>query len=207
MGVEDGFLRVPYIEGEIWEAHYPQGSKKECQAKWIPPGSQGSLQSPNPRHLIKASLNTPPVFRSNPRYPQRGSLNGDAPRTPKCQKRAMGSRRNSNAREKARLNQPWCRPENVKISLPVRESGQQDFEGLLWGLRIWVPRPISNTQPKDPRWGVRNVRGQMERTQTSKLYGRRQSYPRPATIMGEKNATSPKTVHPRIVREIPGPMG
>ena len=28
-------------------------------------------------------MNTPPVFQSNPRYPQRGSINGDAPRTPK----------------------------------------------------------------------------------------------------------------------------
>ena len=77
---------------------------------------------------------------------------------------------------------------------------------LLCGQRIWGLRPIWY-QVQSPRRGVRNVRGQMERTQASKLYGRRQSYPRQTTIMGEKNVTSPKAVHPRIAREIPGPMG
>ena len=52
------------------------------------------------------------------------------------------------ARKKAKLNLPCYKPENVKILLPVRDSGQQDFEGLLWGQRIWVPRPISNNKPK-----------------------------------------------------------
>ena len=135
------------------EAHYPQSSKKECQAKWIPPSSQGSLQSPNPRRFIKALLNTSPVFQSNPRYLQRGSINGDAPRTPKRQKRAMDNRRNSGTRKKAKLSRPWCRPKNVKTLLPVRGSRQQDFEGLLWGQRIWVPWPISTIKPKGPGRG------------------------------------------------------
>ena len=62
----------------------------------------------------------------------------------------MDNRKSSGARKKAKLNQPCNRPENVKIFLPVRGSGQQDFEGLLWGQRIWVPRPISNNKPKGP---------------------------------------------------------
>ena len=70
----------------------------------------------------------------------------------------MDNRRNSGARKKAKLNRPCYRPENVKILLPVRDSGQQDFEGLLWGQRIWVPRPISNNKPKGPA-KEENVRG------------------------------------------------
>ena len=62
----------------------------------------------------------------------------------------MDNRRNSGAHKKAKLNRPCCKPENVKILLPVRGSVQQDFEGLLWGQRIWVPRPISNNKPKGP---------------------------------------------------------
>ena len=62
----------------------------------------------------------------------------------------MDNRRNSGARKKAKLNRPCYRFENVKILLPVRGSGQQNFEGLLWGQRIWVLRPISNNKPKGP---------------------------------------------------------
>ena len=100
-------------------SHYPQSSRKECQTKQIPLGSQGSLQSPNPRRFIKAPLNTLPVFQSNPRYPRRGNINGDAPCMPKRQERAMDNRKSSGARKKAKLNQPCNRPENVKIFLPV----------------------------------------------------------------------------------------
>ena len=98
-------------------------------------------------------MNTPPVFQNNPRYPQRGSINGDVPRMPKRQERAMDNRKNSGARKKAKLNRPCCRPENVKILLPVQGSEQQDFEGLLWDQRIWVPWPISNIRPKGPGRG------------------------------------------------------
>ena len=62
-------------------------------------------------------------------------------------------------------------------------------------------------QVQCPRRRVRNDQEQMERAQASRLYGRRQSYPLQATSMGEKDATSPKAVHPRIAREISGPMG
>ena len=60
----------------------------------------------------------------------------------------MDNRRSSGTRKKAKLNRPCYRPENVKTLLPVQGFGQQDFEGLLWGQRIWVPRPISNNKPK-----------------------------------------------------------
>ena len=62
----------------------------------------------------------------------------------------MNNRRSSGARKKAKLNRPCYRPEDIKILLPVQGSGQQDFEGLLWGQRIWVPWPISNIKPKGP---------------------------------------------------------
>ena len=64
----------------------------------------------------------------------------------------------SSTRKKAKPNQPCYRSKNVKILLPVRGSGQQDFEGLLWGQRTWVPRPISNGKPKGPT-EEENVRG------------------------------------------------
>ena len=70
----------------------------------------------------------------------------------------MDNQRSSSARKKAKLNRPCYKPENVKTLLPVRGSGQQDFEGLLWGQRIWVPRPISNNKPKGPA-EEENVRG------------------------------------------------
>ena len=94
--------------------------------------------------------NTLLVFQSNPRYPRRGNINGDALRTPKRQERAMDNRRNSGARKKAKLNWPCYRPENVKTLLPVQGFEQQDFEGLLWGQRIWAPQPVSNNKPKSP---------------------------------------------------------
>ena len=70
----------------------------------------------------------------------------------------MDNRRNSGTRKKAKLNRPCYRSENVKILLPVRGSEQQNFEGLLWGQRIWVPQPISNNKPKGPA-EEENVRG------------------------------------------------
>ena len=70
----------------------------------------------------------------------------------------MDNQRDSGARKKAKLNRPCYRPENVKILLPVRGFEQQDFEGLLWGQRIWVPRPISNNKPNGPA-EEENVRG------------------------------------------------
>ena len=70
----------------------------------------------------------------------------------------MNNRRSSGARKKAKLNRPCYRREDIKTLLPVRGSGQQDFEGLLWGQKISAPRPISNIKPKSPV-EEENVRG------------------------------------------------
>ena len=70
----------------------------------------------------------------------------------------MDNRRSSGTRKKAKLNRPCYRPENVKTLLPIRGFRQQDFEGLLWGQRIWAPRPILNNKPEGPA-EEENVRG------------------------------------------------
>ena len=143
--------------------HKVQGkSVKQNEFHSVP---KRSFLSPNPRRFIKTPLNTLPVFQSNPRYPRRGNINGDAPRTPKRQERAMDNWKNSGARRKAKLNQPCYRSRNVKILLPVRGSGQQDFEGLLWGQRTWVPRPTSNNKPKGPA-EEEDVRGWLRKAQS-----------------------------------------
>ena len=107
---------------------------------------------------IKVPLNTPSVFRSDPRHPQRKSIDNGAPRTPKCQERAMSSRGNFGTHKETRLSQSWRRPENVKILLPVRGSRQHDFEGLLWGQKVLqasahsVPNPrLTPRRKKCPR--------------------------------------------------------
>ena len=45
----------------------------------------------------------------------------------------MDNRRSSGTCKKAKLNRPCYRPENVKTLLPIRGSGQQDFEGAIVG--------------------------------------------------------------------------
>ena len=136
MGVENIPLRAPYIEGEIW------GSSLSTKLKERMSNEMNSTRSPRepsvsrsaPPH--KGTIEYASRIPSNSRYPRRGSVNGDAPRTPKRQERAMDNRKSSGVRKKAKLNRPCYRPENVKTLLLVRGSGQQDFEGLLWGQRI-----------------------------------------------------------------------
>ena len=78
------------------------------------------------------------------------STNDDAPCTPKREEHALGRRRDPGAHRGTRLNRPWYRPENIKTFLSVWRAKQQDFEGLLWGWRIWQspayfissPRPM-----------------------------------------------------------------
>ena len=52
-----------------------------------------------------------------------------------------------------RLNRPWYRPENIKTFLFVRGARQQNFEGLLWGWRIWqsLAHFISSPRPMPRR--------------------------------------------------------
>ena len=86
-------------------AHHTHSSKKECQAKLLSPNYQGNLQLPNLCRFIKAPLNTHSVYRSDLRYPQKESIDNDAPRMPKSQECAMGSRRNPGTYRETRLNQ------------------------------------------------------------------------------------------------------
>ena len=92
------------------------------------------------------------------------SINDNAPRTPKRQEHAMGRRRNPGTHRETRLNRPRCRPENVKILLPVRGAEQHDFEGLLWGQKVLeaLAHSISSPRPtpkrkKCPRMNERNL--------------------------------------------------
>ena len=81
-------------------------------------------------------------------YPQKESIDDNAPRTLKRQERAMGRRRNPDTHKETWLNRPWCRPENVKILLPVRGAGQHDFKGLLWGQKVLEASTHSILSPK-----------------------------------------------------------
>ena len=94
-------------------------------------------------------MNTYPVYRSDPRYPQKENIDDDAPRTSKRQKRAMGSQRNPGTHRETRLNRLRFRLENVKILLSARGAGQHDFEGLLWGQKVLEvsAHSISNSRP------------------------------------------------------------
>ena len=93
-------------------------------------------------------MNTPSIFRSDSRYPQRKSIDDDTPRTLKRQERAMGSRRNSGTHRETRLNRLRFRPENVKILLLARRAEQHDFEGLLWGQKVLQASAHSVPNPR-----------------------------------------------------------
>ena len=60
----------------------------------------------------------------------------------------MDRRRNPNTHRETRLNRPLCRPENVKILLPVRGAKQHDFEGLLWGQMVLEASAHSISSPR-----------------------------------------------------------
>ena len=106
MSVEDGPLMVPYIEGKIWGSLLPTKFKERMSSKMnstrFP--REPSVSKSVPLH--KSTIEYASRILNQSALPQRGSINGDTPRMPKRQERAMGSRRNSGAREKARLNQP-----------------------------------------------------------------------------------------------------
>ena len=118
----------------------------------------------------------------------------------------MGRQRNLGAHKETRLNRPWCRPENVKILLLVRGSGQQDFEGLLCSQRIWGLWPIWY-QAQGPCRRGRSARGRMKGIQTTKWYYRGRPSLWQAKIMGKKSATLPKAIHSRIAKRDSKPYG
>ena len=93
---------------------------------------------------MKAQFNTHPVYRNDPRYPQKESIDDDAPRTLK---------QNSGTHRETRLNWLRFRPENVKILLPARGARQHNFERLLWGQKVLEvsAHSISNPRPTPRR--------------------------------------------------------
>ena len=147
MGAKDVPLRVPYIEGEIWRSSLSTELKERMSNKMNSTRSprEPSISKSAPPH--KGTIEYVSRIPKQSRYPRKGNINGDVPRTRKRQERTMDNRKSSSARKKAKLYRPCYRPENVQTLLPIRGFRQQDFEGLLWGQRIWAPRPIPNNKP------------------------------------------------------------
>ena len=130
--VENSPLRTPYIEDEIWESSprikLKEGMSSEINFTQFPKEPSTTKSVPLHKGAIEYTFRIPKWSASSQK-----SINGNAPRTPKRQERVVGGRRNLSTHRGTRLNQPWYRPENVKIFLPVWGAGQHDFEGLLWG--------------------------------------------------------------------------
>ena len=128
--VEDSPPRAPYIEGEIW-GNLPHTKLKEGVSSKI-----NSIQFPREPSTAKSAPLHKGIIECILRILKRSasshkSINDSAPHAPKRQEHALGRRRSPGAHKGARLNQPRHRPENIKILLPTRGAGQQDFEGLL----------------------------------------------------------------------------
>ena len=139
--VEDSPPKAPYIEGEIW------GNLLCTKLKEGIPSGINSAQFPKEPSTAKSVPLHKGAIECILRIPKRSasphkSINDSAPRTPKCQEHALGRQRGPSAHRGTRLNRPGYRPESIKILLPARGAEQQDFEGLLWGQRIWGFRPI-----------------------------------------------------------------
>ena len=134
------------------------------------------------------------------------SINDSAPRTPKRQERALGRQRGPDAYKGTRLDRPWHRLESIKILLPARGAGHQDFEGLLWGQRIWGPQPISYRAYGLYRGG-RNVWGRTKRIQTARIYCQRRPCPQQIKITEGESATLPEAVSSSIPKEVPSAVG
>ena len=146
-----------------------------------------------------------------PRIPKRSaslykSINDDAPRTPKHQECALGRLKGLGTHRGTRLDRPWHRPESIKILLPAWGAVQQDFEGLLWGWRIWRPQPTSHWAHR-PRRGGRNVRGRTKRIQIARIYCRGWSCPRQTKITEGESAMPPVAVSSSTPKEVPSVVG
>ena len=134
--MEDNPLRVPYIENEIWgsspRTKLKEGMSSKINFAQFPREPSTAKSAPLHKGAIEYTL-----WISKRLAPSQKSINDNAPRTPKRQEHVLGRRRNPGTHRGTRLNRSWYGPENVKILLSVRGAGQQDFEELLWGWRIW----------------------------------------------------------------------
>ena len=203
--VENSPPRAPYIEGEIWgnspRTKLKEGMSSEINFAQFPKEPLTAKSTPLHKGAIEYTLRV--LKRSASSHK---SINDSAPRTPKCQEHTLGRRRGPSAHRGTRLNRPWHRPEDIKTLIPIRGARQQDFKGLLWGQRIWGPRPISY-QAQGPRQGGRNVRGQTKEIQTTRIYCWGWSYPRQTKITERESATPPEAVPSSILKEVPSPVG
>ena len=197
--------RAPYIEGKIWgnspRTKPKEGMSSEINFAQFPRELSTAKSAPLHKGTIEYILCIPKRSASSHK-----SINDSAPRTPKRQERTLGRRRGPGAHRGTRLNRPWHRPENIKILLPVRGAGQQDFEGLLWGQRIWGPRPISY-QAKSPSREGRNAQGRIKGIQIARIYCRGRPCPRQTKITEGESATPLEAVLSSILKEVSSPMG
>ena len=104
--VEGGPLRVPYIEDEIWgsspHTQFKEGIASKITLAQFPREPSTSKSVPLHKGAIEYTFRIPKRFALS----SKESIDDDAPRTPKCQERAMGSRRNPGTHRETRLNRP-----------------------------------------------------------------------------------------------------
>ena len=103
--VEDGPLRMPYIEGEIWgslpHTKLKEGMSSKINFAQFPREPSTTKSAPLHKGAIKCASCTPKRSASSQK-----SINDNAPRTPKRQERVVGGRRNLSTHRGTRLNQP-----------------------------------------------------------------------------------------------------
>ena len=203
--MENSPPRASYIEGKIWgnspHTKLKEGMSNEINFAQFLREPSTAKSAPLHKGTIEYTLRISKRFASSPK-----SINDSAPRMSKPQERTLGRRRGLGAHRGTRLNRLWHRPENIKILLPVRGVEQQDFEGLLWGERIWGPRPISY-QAQDPCRGGRNARRRTKGIQTARIYCRRRPCPWQTKITEGESATPPEAVPSSIPKEVSSPVG
>ena len=199
--VENSPPRAPYIEGEIWGnlscTKLKEGIPSEINSAQFPRKPSTVKYVPLHKSAIECTLRIPKRSTSSHK-----SINDSAPHTPKRQTHTLFRQRGLGTHRGTRLNWPWHRPESIKILLPAQEAGQQDFEGLLWGQRIWGPQPISY-RAHGPCQGGINVQGWTKRIQTARVYCRGRPCPQQTKITEGERATPLEVVSSSIPKEIP----
>ena len=122
MGVEDGSLRVPYIEGEIWGSSLPTEFKERMSSKmnFTQFSREPSISKSAPLHkgTIEYASRIPKQSALSPREEALMAMHlvrRNARRVPWVAEETLALVGEQDSTD---------RPENVKIPLPVRESRQ-----------------------------------------------------------------------------------